>query len=93
MCRQPGAEKGTAIRRKKYFDWEEAFRFIWENADSDGIWHGDAVTLAEEFDASEDQAESVLDELRGRRLIEKLYTGSFYLSKWREKDDLGLSDQ
>ena len=73
------------MRHKKYFDREEAFRFIWENADRDGIWHGDAVTLAEEFDASEDDAESVLDELRGRRLIEKLYTGSFYLSNWREK--------
>jgi hypothetical protein len=73
------------MRRTKYFDWEQAFHFIWENADRDGIWHSDAVSLAEEFDASEDDAESVLDELRGRRLIEKLYTGSFYLSKWREE--------
>jgi hypothetical protein len=55
------------MRRKKYFDWEEAFRFIWENADRDGIWRGDAASLAEEFDATEDEAESVLDELRGRR--------------------------
>jgi hypothetical protein len=81
------------MRRKRYFDWEEVFRFIWENADRDGIWHGDAASLAEEFDASEDDAESVLDELRRRRLIEKLYTGSFYLSKWREKDDPGIRDQ
>jgi hypothetical protein len=81
------------MRRKKYFDSEEAFRFIWENAARDGIWHGDAASLAEEFDASEDDAESVLDELRDRRLIEKLCTGSFYLSKWREKDDPGLRDQ
>lgn len=81
------------MTRKKHFEWEEAFRFIWENSDPDGIWHGDAASLAEEFDASADDAESVLDELRGRRLIEKLYTGSFYLSNWREKDDPGLSDQ
>ena len=73
------------MRRTKYFDWEQAFHFIWENADRDGIWHGDAASLAEEFDATEDQAESVLDELRHRRLIEKLYTRSFYLSNWREK--------
>jgi hypothetical protein len=73
------------MRRKKYFGWEEAFRFIWENADRDGIWLGDAASLAEEFDATEDDAESVLDELRDRHLIEKLYTGSLYLSKWREK--------
>jgi hypothetical protein len=73
------------MRRKKYFDWEEAFRFIWENTDTDGIWHGDAVSLASEFEVSEGTAGEVLDELRGRRLIEKLYTGSFYLSNWREK--------
>jgi hypothetical protein len=80
------------MRRKKVFDWEQAFHFIWEHADRDGIWHGDAVRLAEEFDASEDDAEFVLDELRGRQLIEKLHTGSFYLSKWREKDDPGIRD-
>jgi hypothetical protein len=71
--------------RRKYFDGEEAFRFIWENADRDGIWHGDAASLAAEFDASEDDAESVLDELRDKRLIEKLSTGSFYLSKRQER--------
>lgn len=81
------------MRRKKYFDWEEAFRFIWENADRDGIWHGDAVSLAEEFDASEDDAESVLDELSDRRLIERLSARTYFLSKWRERDDPGLSDQ
>lgn len=77
------------MKRRKYFDWEQAFHFIWQNADRDGIWIGDAVSLAEEFDASEDSAESVLDELRDKRLIEKLYTGSFYLSHWRERDDPG----
>ena len=75
------------MRRKKYFDWEEAFRFIWENTDNDGIWHGDAVSLAAEFDVSEEAAEAVLDELRTKRLIEKLYTGTFFLSNWRERDD------
>jgi hypothetical protein len=73
------------MRRTKYFDWEQAFHFIWQNADEDGIWHGNAASLAEEFEVSEDDAESVLDKLRDRHLIEKLYTGSFYLSKWREK--------
>lgn len=73
------------MRRSKYFEWEQAFHFIRENADRDGIWHGDAVSLAEEFDALEDAAESVLEELRDRRLIEKLCAGSFYLSKRWEK--------
>jgi hypothetical protein len=40
---------------------------------------------AEIVEVSEETAGEVLDELRGRRLIEKLYTGSFYLSNWREK--------
>ena len=75
------------MRSNRYFDWEQAFHFIWQNADRDGIWRGDAVSLAEEFDASECDAESVLDELRERRLIEKLDARTYFLSKWREKDD------
>jgi hypothetical protein len=74
------------MRRKKYFDWEQAFRFIWENADRDGIWQGDAARLGKEFGALEDDAEAVLDELRQRRLIEKLDARTYYLSKWREKE-------
>ena len=31
------------MKRKKYFDEERAFEFIWQNADRDGIWHGDAI--------------------------------------------------
>jgi hypothetical protein len=81
------------MRRKKYFNWEEAFRFIWENADREGIWHGDAASLASEFEVSEETAGDVLVELRRRRLTEKLYTGSFYLSDWREKNDPGICDQ
>ena len=75
------------MRRTKYFGWEQAFHFIWENADRDGIWHGDAVSLAEEFDASEDDAESVLDELRDRRLIERVYLQTYVIVNWRERND------
>ena len=73
------------MKRRKYFDWEQAFHFIFENADRDGIWHGSAASLAAEFEVSEDDAESVLDELRDRHLIEKLYTGSFYLLKRQDE--------
>jgi hypothetical protein len=76
------------VKRKKYFDEERAFEFIWQNADRDGIWRGDAVDLAVEFEVSEDAAETVLGELRARRLIEKLYTGAFFISKWRGRDDV-----
>lgn len=75
------------MRRKKYLDWEQAFHFIWQNADSDGIWKGDAASLAAEFDVSEEAAQKVLDEVRERRLIEKLYTRTYFISKWRERDD------
>jgi DeoR/GlpR family transcriptional regulator of sugar metabolism len=49
--------------------------------------------LASEFEVSEETAGEVLDELRGRRLIEKLHTGAFFMSKWREKGDPGIRDQ
>lgn len=71
------------MKRKKYFDEERAFEYIWHNADHDGIWHGDAIELATEFESSVEAAEAVLDELRVRRLIEKLYTRAFFISKWR----------
>lgn len=71
------------MKRKKYFDWERAFHFIGQSADCDGIWNGDAASLAAEFDLSEAAAEDVLDELRTRRLIEKLFTGAFLICKSR----------
>jgi hypothetical protein len=51
------------VKRKEYFDWEQAFHFIWQNADHEGIWQGDAATLAQEFGVSEDAAHSTLGEL------------------------------
>jgi hypothetical protein len=76
------------VKRKKYFGWEQAFHFIWQGADQDGIWHGDAASLAAEFDATEDDAYSVLSDLRDGRKIEKLYTGKYIIVNWPEKDDL-----
>ena len=75
------------MKRNKYFGERYAFEFIWQNADRDGIWHGDAASLGAEFEISEEAAEAVLDELRTRRLIEKLCTGAFFISKWRDRDD------
>ena len=75
------------MRRKKYFGSEQAFESIWQNVDQDGIWKGDAASLGEEFEVSEEAAQTALDALRDRRLIEKLYTGTFIISDWREKDD------
>lgn len=75
------------MKCETYFDWEQAFDFIWQGTDQDGIWNGDASTLAAEFDVSEDAGEEVLDQLRARRLIEKLYTGKYIIVSWRDRDD------
>ena len=73
------------MKRKKYFDWEQAFHFIWQGADRDGIWNGDASSLAAEFDVPEDDAHSALGYLCERRMLERLYTGSHIIVNWREK--------
>lgn len=77
------------MKRKKYFDWEQAFRFIWQNANREGMWPGDAASLGAEFEVSEQAAQDVLTELCDRRLIEKVYTRTYFISKWREKDESG----
>jgi|HubBroStandDraft_1064217.scaffolds.fasta_scaffold796775_2 hypothetical protein len=81
------------MKCRTYLDWEQAFHFIWQNTDGDGIWRGDAASLAKEFDALENDAESVLDELCDRRLIERLSARAYFISGWRERDDPSLRDQ
>jgi hypothetical protein len=61
------------VKRKKYFDSEGALESIWQHADRDGIWHGDAASLAAEFDVTENDAHSALSDLCDRRIIEKVY--------------------
>jgi hypothetical protein len=39
------------------------------------------------FDASQNEAESVLEELCDRRLIEKLDARTYFISGWRELED------
>jgi hypothetical protein len=75
--------------RKKYCSEEEVFKFIWDNCDDDGLWNGDAATVAEEFGVSEDAAHEALGELCDRGLIEKLVPGKYAVVKWHEGDDPG----
>jgi hypothetical protein len=75
------------VKRKKYFGWEQAFHFVWQGANREGIWNGDASSLAAEFDVSEDDADAVLGDLCKRRTLERLYTGSYIIVNWRETDD------
>lgn len=75
------------MKRRKYFGWEQAFEVIWQNADREGMWLGDTVSLAAEFDVSEDEAHSVLGDLCDRRLIEKVYKQTYVIVNWRERND------
>jgi hypothetical protein len=75
--------------RKKYCDQESVFAHIWDNADADGLWTGDAATLAAEFNVGEGEAQDMLGELCDRGHVEKLVPGKYAIVKWRERDDLG----
>jgi hypothetical protein len=75
--------------RKKYFDRDYLFDHIWNHADRDGMWAGDAITLTQEFGVTEDTAYSTLAELCDSRLIEKLGPSKFIVMDWPEEDDSG----
>jgi hypothetical protein len=73
--------------KKKCFDWEQSFAFIWNSADNDGIWCGNGKTLAAKFGVKEDEAHDVLSNLCSRGLIEELLPGTYAILRWPEKDD------
>ena len=73
--------------KKKCFDWENLFAFIWNHADHDGLWGDDDATLAEEFNVSEDEAHAMLTDLCDRGLIERVCEGKYAVVRWPERDD------
>jgi hypothetical protein len=75
--------------KKKTFDWESVFAHIWNHADGDGIWAGDAKMLAGKFQATEDEALGVLTKLCDRALIQRVGASTYIISRWRERDDPG----
>jgi hypothetical protein len=74
--------------RNKCCNPESVFRHIWEYAD-DGVWNGDASTIATEFNVGEDEASAVLSEICDEGQIENVYPGTYAITKWRERDDAG----
>ena len=74
--------------RKKLFCEEDLFRFIWEHAD-DGMWTGDAATIAAEFNVSEAEAYDTLSELTDRNHLQRLESAKYIIVRWRERDDAG----
>jgi hypothetical protein len=77
------------IMRKKLFCEEDVFGFIWENADHEGMWDGDAAILAEEFHVTEDAAYRVISELTDRNRIQRIGDATYIITRWRERDDPG----
>jgi hypothetical protein len=75
----------------KYCSWEEVFAFIWNNADEDGIWHGDSAGLAQEFSVTRDEAYEVLSELCDKNLIEDIGSDGYAIVRWPERD--GRADE
>jgi hypothetical protein len=73
--------------RKKYCDQESVFAHICQHCDRDGLWDGDAESVAADFHVSEDQADETLSDLADRGLIEKLSLGKFAIVNWPERDE------
>jgi hypothetical protein len=72
---------------KKYCDQESVFAHIWDNADRDGLWTGDASTVAAEFNVSEDEAYATLSELCDRDRIQRVGNSTYIVTRWPERDE------
>jgi hypothetical protein len=84
----PHTERPTTMRMK-YFGFEQAFEHIWNNADPDGLWDGDASTVAAKFGVSEDEAHATLTELCDRNLIQRVGRREYIIVSWPERDEQG----
>jgi hypothetical protein len=72
--------------KTRYFDAERAFERIWQDADADGLWQGDAGTLAHDFGVPEEMAYLALAELRDRRFIEMVGERCYAIVNWRARE-------
>jgi hypothetical protein len=81
-----GAPGRKATTVKKHFGDEYLFEFIWNNCDREGLWDGDAGTVAEEFGVSEDEAYSAISDLCDRGLIEKLGADRYIITRWVDRN-------
>jgi hypothetical protein len=74
--------------RKRVCDQKTVFALIWNEADEDGLWTGDAAKLGEDFAVSEDEANDVLSELCDGGRVENLYPGTYAIVNWPERQEL-----
>ena len=75
------------IMRKKCFDEESVFAYLWHNADPDGLWDGDSITLAAAFEVPEGDADDTLGKLCDRGLIQRVGTATYIITRWPERDE------
>ena len=75
--------------RQKHSDQESVFEHIWKHADRDGLWTGDAGSLAAEFTVSEDEAYDTLSELTDRNLLQRVGNETYIITRWPEREDAG----
>jgi hypothetical protein len=61
--------------------------FIWNNADEDGIWNGDAETQAAAFGVARGEADEMLDELCQRHRVEDVFPGTYAITRCPERDE------
>jgi hypothetical protein len=78
--------------RRKYFCEEYVVEFIWQHCDNDGLWDGDAETLAAKFNVTKDTAYDALSELCVRDLIQRVGEREYIVVNWRERDDRDEED-
>jgi predicted transcriptional regulator of viral defense system len=73
--------------RKKICDEESVFARIWDNADADGLWTGDAESVAAKFNVTKDAAYDALTELCDRGRIQRVGSATYIVTKWPERDE------
>jgi hypothetical protein len=75
--------------RKKDCDQESVFEYIWKHANADGLWNGDASTVAEEFGVTEDEAYEMLSELCDCNHLQRVGRREYIVVRWPERDGSG----
>ena len=74
------------MSKKKHFGEEILYEFIWNNADKDGLWAGNATTVAQKFGVTADEVHDMLSDLCDRGLIQRVGSRDYIIMKWPERD-------
>jgi hypothetical protein len=89
LWRRRARREAMFMRKTRYCDQETVFAHIWDRADPQGLWEGDASTLALAFGTTEDEAHQALSDLCDHGLIESLLPRKYAIVRWQEREDPG----